>query len=368
MQVGESGCIVGAVMLPDFRFVLGAVLATALLVVTGIGLFSAVKVAHQARVGPLEASRSLAFAPEHGRPRFRDATPRFGMPSADDPFANLPRGSALDVVEAPTIVIPEIATPDVLAQAPLPPPIEPEIPAPAEATTSAPDEADAVDERAVVDPPLPDDDGTDIAAEPNTQPIVESQAQPVSGPNSQSVAEPNSQPLAEPSTQMIVAEPAVEAEPNAEPPVAAPAVQAAAANEPAAQADAPNDPAHVGSLPPPSDPPERPAAEPVIADTPNTAAPLDDSAASDREIVDTLGGDLSTSPAPTAIAKSKSPEKKKAAPKKAAAKKKAKAKPKRKAAKTRPVQQQAQQQPAASMGYSIWFGNPEQKSFWPGWQ
>jgi len=48
-------------MLPDFRFVIGAVLATAFLGVTCIGLFATVRLAHQAKIGPLEASRALAF-------------------------------------------------------------------------------------------------------------------------------------------------------------------------------------------------------------------------------------------------------------------------------------------------------------------
>ena len=154
-------------MLPDFRFLVGAVLATALFGVTAIGLFSAVKIAHQARIGPLEASRSFAFAPEHGRPPFRDATPWFGIPLPEDPFANLPRGSAPDVVEAPKIVAPEVAAPEVVTQAPS---VEPETPAPTETAASTPDEADTVDERAVIEPLPTDGNSTDIAGQPDTPP------------------------------------------------------------------------------------------------------------------------------------------------------------------------------------------------------
>jgi hypothetical protein len=48
-------------MLPDFRFLIGAVLATGMLSVAGVGLTTAVRLSHEARVGPSQASRSLAF-------------------------------------------------------------------------------------------------------------------------------------------------------------------------------------------------------------------------------------------------------------------------------------------------------------------
>jgi hypothetical protein len=51
----------GDVMLPDFRFLFGALLATGMLGVAGFGLATAVRLSHEARVGPMEASRSLAF-------------------------------------------------------------------------------------------------------------------------------------------------------------------------------------------------------------------------------------------------------------------------------------------------------------------
>jgi len=49
-------------MLPDFRFVLGAILAVALIAVAGLGLVTSVRLAHEARIGPLDDSRSLAYA------------------------------------------------------------------------------------------------------------------------------------------------------------------------------------------------------------------------------------------------------------------------------------------------------------------
>jgi hypothetical protein len=49
-------------MLPDFRFVLGAILAIALPAVAGLGLVTSVKLAQEARMNPIEDARSLAFA------------------------------------------------------------------------------------------------------------------------------------------------------------------------------------------------------------------------------------------------------------------------------------------------------------------
>jgi hypothetical protein len=49
-------------MLPDFRFVLGAILAIVLLAVAGLGLVTSVKLAQEARMNPIEDARSLAFA------------------------------------------------------------------------------------------------------------------------------------------------------------------------------------------------------------------------------------------------------------------------------------------------------------------
>src|SRR4051812_45007210 len=51
----------GEAMLPDFRFLIGAVLATGMLGVAGFGLATAVRLSHEARVGPTDATQSLAF-------------------------------------------------------------------------------------------------------------------------------------------------------------------------------------------------------------------------------------------------------------------------------------------------------------------
>jgi hypothetical protein len=49
-------------MLPDFRFILGAILAITLLAVAGLGLVTSVRLVQEARISPIEDARSLAFA------------------------------------------------------------------------------------------------------------------------------------------------------------------------------------------------------------------------------------------------------------------------------------------------------------------
>jgi hypothetical protein len=58
--------------MPDFRFVLGAILAIAVLGVTGFGLAVSVRLAHEARMRALEPGRSLAFAAPAERNPFYD--------------------------------------------------------------------------------------------------------------------------------------------------------------------------------------------------------------------------------------------------------------------------------------------------------
>jgi hypothetical protein len=61
-------------MLPDLRFVIGAGLATTLLVVTGFGVVATLRLAHQAKVGPLASSRALAYADQTDWNQFQDPT------------------------------------------------------------------------------------------------------------------------------------------------------------------------------------------------------------------------------------------------------------------------------------------------------
>jgi hypothetical protein len=74
-------------MLPDFRFIIGATLATSLLGMAAFGLFAATRLAHHAKIGPLEASRSFAFADQPERDSLYAATNA-------TPFADLERRAA----------------------------------------------------------------------------------------------------------------------------------------------------------------------------------------------------------------------------------------------------------------------------------
>ncbi len=73
-------------MLPDLRFVLGALIATAVLGVTLFGLAATMHISYQSKIGPLEASRMLAYTSEGGRHRIFEIS----APRADSPFANIP--------------------------------------------------------------------------------------------------------------------------------------------------------------------------------------------------------------------------------------------------------------------------------------
>ncbi len=149
-------------MLPDLRFVIGAVIATALSGVTLFGLAATMHISHQSRVGPLEASRMLAYTPE-ARHRIFDIP----APRADSPFANIPddpnpvplrQQSPEPAAEPPA---PPVQTAAIVPPAGVPPLAEPDIAEPSIAEpelaqpASLPSPADTVDERAVVDPPLP---------------------------------------------------------------------------------------------------------------------------------------------------------------------------------------------------------------------
>jgi hypothetical protein len=78
-------------MLPDFRFVFGATLATAMLGVAGFGLVASVRLLHEARVGSLETAQTLAYAGPTEWNQFYDpdSARRFAETAgkADDPGA-----------------------------------------------------------------------------------------------------------------------------------------------------------------------------------------------------------------------------------------------------------------------------------------
>jgi len=113
-RAGQAGRVTVKRMLPNFRFVIGAVLATMLLAVAGLGLFTATRLTHQAKVGPLETSRNLAFDdrsdwnqfydPENAR-RFEELVRRSdsaAQQAADAPAEAPPAGAAVVVVVPPS--------------------------------------------------------------------------------------------------------------------------------------------------------------------------------------------------------------------------------------------------------------------------
>jgi len=75
-------------MLPYVRFVLGAVLALAVLGAASLGLFASLRLAQQAKVGPLESSRNTPFDDRADWNQFND-------PEAARRFEELTRKAAL---------------------------------------------------------------------------------------------------------------------------------------------------------------------------------------------------------------------------------------------------------------------------------
>src|SRR5215467_3395254 len=71
-------------MLPDIRFAIGAVLASALLIVTAFGLAATVRVAHHNTVSPFESSRLTAYADPIDWSARPDALRRLGDSRGND--------------------------------------------------------------------------------------------------------------------------------------------------------------------------------------------------------------------------------------------------------------------------------------------
>jgi hypothetical protein len=191
-------------MLPDFRFALGALLAIALIAVAGLGLVTSVRLAREARIGPLDDSRSLAYAGHAEWNQFYD-------PDGARRFEGLAGKTEAPVAETPR------ATPvEALA-------VEPPATAPAEPAPAAPEERTASIDR----------------HEPETAPVI--------GP--------------------IIADKAPETVPpaSAPPPETAPAVIAALPAEPAS-APAPVAPVSNASAPPDTSAPD--ASAPDVPDAP----------------------------------------------------------------------------------------------------
>jgi len=75
-------------MLPYFRFVLGAILALGVLGAASLGLFASLRLAQQAKVGPLESSRGTPFDDRADWNQFND-------PEGARRFEELTRKAAL---------------------------------------------------------------------------------------------------------------------------------------------------------------------------------------------------------------------------------------------------------------------------------
>lgn len=159
-------------MIPDLRFVVGAVIATALLGVTLFGLAAAMHISHQSKISPLEASRLLAYTPESRHRIFDVPAPRF-----DSPFASIPADPNPVPLQQPAEPVAPVLQTAAAAQ----PTLGVQPPA---------NDADTVDERAVVEPPLPPDGDPPAAAAPietapaTPAPVAE---QPAAAPDVQQV-------------------------------------------------------------------------------------------------------------------------------------------------------------------------------------
>lgn len=322
-------------MIPDLRFVLGAVIATALLGITLFGLVTAVHLSHQSKVGPLEASRLLAYTPEGRHRVFGAPAPRF-----DSPFATIAADpDPLQQSAAP-------AEPAEPAPAPLQQPDEPAAP-PLQTAAAAPpaslpqpaDETDTVDERAVVDPPLPlDNDAPAPIAESPPAPIIESAPAPVAE---------------SPPTPAESAPAPVESAPVAPSP------------EPAAATAPPVETALAASAPVVEIPAE-PAATPEVQQVGSIPTTTTDAAETRNEVA-AVADILPVTETRKRTKAARKPAARKLAARKPATRKPAARKPAAKA--TQPVRRTpAPVDPFASTGYplsTMWTGNRPGKGFWP---
>ena len=87
-------------MLPDLRFVFGALITLALMGMVAVGLFVSARLTLQSKVGPLEASRTSVFTDSIEWNQFYDA-------GSVRRFVGLsPRGEARETADAPPNIAP----------------------------------------------------------------------------------------------------------------------------------------------------------------------------------------------------------------------------------------------------------------------
>jgi hypothetical protein len=170
-------------MLPDLRFVFGAMLAIAMLATAGLGLAISIQLHHDAH-GSLDPAQGLAYAAPAEANRFRDlrSAPRFGSAARrlEEPVAHVgleapPTVSSQSLVKpderaaaSPTEHAEEELTADSPAQpAPAPPAEAPraKLPTSAEETQIAPTEAVPEAARTGTPPAEPDPVATAPSAE-----------------------------------------------------------------------------------------------------------------------------------------------------------------------------------------------------------
>jgi hypothetical protein len=271
-------------MIPDLRFIIGAATATALLGFTLFGLVAAAHLAHQSKVGPLEASRLLAYSVDIGHPV---AVP---TPPTPDPFATIAIEPNVVPLRLPP---PSEVSPSLQAAINAEPIVEP-------ASLSAQTRIDA--DPAVEGAPTPAE--TAVSASPPNEPaqaaapanLIDELDAPVTE------AATSSSPTAEPASALHAA---IHAKPDEEPaapsvqspvgadPVDAPALPPAEAAIPSDRGDELDTPAvHATVSPHPVEEPASPAvqslansnpAEEPTAPEPQTAAsiPVDERAATE---------------------------------------------------------------------------------------
>jgi len=105
-------------MLPNLRFTVGAMLATALLVVTAFGIAATLRLAREAKTGPLETSRSLAYTDQTDWNQFTDPTAVRRYEEAMRPVAS---------EDAPPVTEPAASLPPTAVASPKLEPIAPDI-------------------------------------------------------------------------------------------------------------------------------------------------------------------------------------------------------------------------------------------------
>jgi hypothetical protein len=214
-------------MLPDFRFVLGGVLAITLLAVAGLGLVTSARLVREAHMGPLEDPRRLAFAGHSEWNQFYDpdGARRFeGLagrgetpPRLETPAEIAPVTPRVAAAERTASIRADRIDPDIAFDktTPTDPPSRAETPA---AVTIAAPTGEAVRGPAPDAPGPTESDpppGERVASAPTTSPEADRLPEPEAPPPMPAEALAPSQPQAADAPQQQAAPPAQPARPKA---------------------------------------------------------------------------------------------------------------------------------------------------------